>query len=267
MIIAGLPAGTTIELGIVHRGFTGITTTQGGSQGGNIETFDSEISLEMTGTGALQGFSRSMVINAPVEIHTGPPTPGAAVQSFDTEMVQLEGVVIGDPDFDLLHITAGSGMGLPSPGATTVTNITSPGNPQQIYRVDSFFDVNYQIEFVGAPGSALGGLSGVTTGHTYVGTPGTVLPQEMFRRGDVNDDGLFDIADPVGILGILFSGVPQLCEDSADANDDGGNDIGDAIFALSTLFSMGAPPPAPGTVTCGADPTADALNCQSNSCF
>jgi hypothetical protein len=64
----------------------------------------------------------------------------------------------GDPDFDLLRITGGTGFGMPSPGHTTLTS-TSTG-----WAVDSFFDITYRIDFVGGPGGVLAGLSGSTTG-------------------------------------------------------------------------------------------------------
>ena len=60
----------------------------------------------------------------------------------------------GDPDFDLLRITAGNGFGLPSPGHTTLTQ--QPGGN---WNVDSFFDITYRIDFVGAPGGSLAGQS------------------------------------------------------------------------------------------------------------
>ena len=47
---------------------------------------------------------------------------------------------------------------MPSPGHTTLTRL-----PSGDFHVDSFFDVTYQIDFVGAPGSILEGLSGSTT--------------------------------------------------------------------------------------------------------
>ena len=53
---------------------------------------------------------------------------------------------------------AGSAFGLPSSGETTLTDLGG-GN----WNVDSFFDVVYEIEFVGAPGSALEGFGGITT--------------------------------------------------------------------------------------------------------
>lgn len=75
-----------------------------------------------------------------------------------------------------------------------------------------------------------------------------------FVRGDVNDDGLYDVADGVFLLANLFSGgeAPH-CEDSADANADGVKDIADGITILSSLFSGGPLPSAPHP-SCGTAP-------------
>src|SRR5207248_11775251 len=87
-------------------------------------------------------------------------TPGNPVQSFDTDMQGIQGQLpAGDPDFDLLRITAGSGFGLPSPGHTTLTR-----QPSGNWAVDSFFDITYRIDFVGHTGGHVGGMSGSTTG-------------------------------------------------------------------------------------------------------
>src|SRR4029077_1349474 len=64
----------------------------------------------------------------------------------------------GDPDFDLLRISAGNDFGLPSPGHTTLRL-----QPSGQYAVDSFFDITYRIDFVGHPGGHVGGMSGSTT--------------------------------------------------------------------------------------------------------
>jgi hypothetical protein len=95
----------------------------------------------------------------------GPVILGAPVQSFDTEIMSLVGVAIPDPDFALLTLTAGAyeSPGLDSPGHTT---LTLQGNE---WVVDSFFDVNYEIAFVGAPGGALAGMSGTTRGTVTMG--------------------------------------------------------------------------------------------------
>jgi hypothetical protein len=86
------------------------------------------------------------------------PSPGR--RSHDTDFLGLQGQLPpGDPDFDLLRVTAGTSFGLPSPGHTTLTQL--PGGN---WNVDSFFDITYRIDFIGAPGGPLGGMSGSTTG-------------------------------------------------------------------------------------------------------
>ena len=56
-----------------------------------------------------------------------------------------------------------------------------------------------------------------------------------YLRGDANDDGSFDISDPVTLLAMLFTGSGDL--------------------------------PPPGPQDCGLDPTADVLDCESfNGC-
>ena len=59
-----------------------------------------------------------------------------------------------------MSVRAGDGFGLPSPGHTTLTRLGPPGSD---FAVDSFFDVFYEIDFQGAPGSVLDGMSGTTT--------------------------------------------------------------------------------------------------------
>ena len=73
----------------------------------------------------------------------------------------------------------------------------------------------------------------------------TLPGPSQFVRADGNQDGLFNIADPVFTLSFLFpAGAPPTvdCFDALDANDDGLLNIADAVFKLSVLFPTGPPP-------------------------
>lgn len=160
-ILDGLPGGTTIAVNAALKDFSAATEGAGGSLGGQVQDFNANLHMALTGTGSLAGFNRLIVLPCTVQTHSAPRTPGDAVQSFDTVLFTMQGQVAGDPDFDLLRVTAGDGFGLPSPGHTTLTREGGPGAP---FAVDSFFDITYRIDFIGAPGSALAGMSGSTTG-------------------------------------------------------------------------------------------------------
>ncbi len=125
--------------------------------------FDIEYRVSLQGTCGFNDYSRELTITCTAQSHSAPRLPGQPVQSFDTEMLSLEGTLAqppgGDPDFDLLRITAGTALGLPSPGHTTLTQL--PGGN---WAVDSFFDIEYRIDFVGRAGRRFGGMSGSTTG-------------------------------------------------------------------------------------------------------
>ncbi len=161
VITDGLPVGSTITVAGALNDFSGASEVAGGGLGGQLQTFDGSLHMALTGTGSLAGFNRLIAIPVAAETHSGPRTPGDAVQSFDTDMFMLQGEIFGDPDFDLLRVTAGTGFGMPSPGHTTLTREGAAGAP---FAVDSFFDITYRIDFVGAPGSLLQGMSGSTTG-------------------------------------------------------------------------------------------------------
>ncbi len=171
-IVDGLPAGTSIEIDASNGNFTcspavGVCSfppsancrAPGGSLGGKMACLSSLLTMPMVGTGALAGFNKEFSLPSICEVHSAPRTLGAPVQSFDTDMFRLQGQITGDPDFDLLRVTAGTDFGLPSPGHTTLTR--QPGGD---WAVDSFFDITYRIDFVGAPGGKLAGRSGSTTG-------------------------------------------------------------------------------------------------------
>ena len=89
-----------------------------------------------------------------------------------------------------------------------------------------------------------------------------------FRRGDADGNGTFvGLLDGVFILSFQFvpgSPAPP-CMDAADADDDGSfSGLVDAFYLLNYQFLPGNPPPPdPGPFTCGVDPSADALGCDS----
>lgn len=170
-IIDGLPPETTIDIDSALQEFfcseTGSICSfapgldcreQGGTLGGEKECFQAFMPMLMTGTGTLSGYNRILQLPIGFETHIGPRNPGEPVQSFPADIFRLFGQITGDPDFDLLRITAGSDFGMPSPGQTVLTQL--PGGN---WNVDSFFDITYRIDFVGAPGGALAGRSGSTT--------------------------------------------------------------------------------------------------------
>jgi hypothetical protein len=80
---------------------------------------------------------------------------------------------------------------------------------------------------------------------------------EVFLRGDSDQNGVVNITDAVLTLNFLFSGGPApSCQDAADADDGGSLSITDGIFVLDFLFTGGRAmsPPYPD---CGVDPTND----------
>jgi len=173
-IIDGLPPGTFIQMNSALHSFFNFVAGPGGGLGGEVESYQASLDMPMIGQGALAGYNRNIVMPlSTVQSHSAPRAPGTTPQSFPTDMFLLQGQIIGDPDFDLLRITAGSGFGLPSPGHTTLTRLGPPGAN---WAVDSFFDITYRIDFVGAPGSVLSGQSGSTTGTARF-VIGNVVPE------------------------------------------------------------------------------------------
>jgi hypothetical protein len=169
LIIKGLPPGTVIVLQPTHHEFfcrNGVCNFPGGPLGGEVENFDSiatfKLSVSSSGNATnnpLAGWTRTVSVPLAVQTATAPRTPGAQVQTFKTDMQRIQGSITNDPDFDLFEVVGGTANGFPSPGNTTLTR-----QADGTFKVDSSFDVGYQIRFIGAPGGKLAGYGGATTG-------------------------------------------------------------------------------------------------------
>jgi hypothetical protein len=197
------------------------------------------MSMSLHGTGVLAGWDRTLQIPISFETHVAPRTPGAPVQSFATDMFKLQGQLPpGDPDFDLLRITAGDGFGLPSPGHTTLTQ-----QPGSMWSVDSFFDITYRIDFVGHPGGHVGGMSGSTTGTIRMQTGSGVGCVHSPIVCNDNNACTNDSCDPAS--GCVFANNNNTCDDgnACTINDacSGGSCQGTAITAPAETTNVAAP--------------------------
>lgn len=207
-IIDGLPPQTTIDIQNVMTNFVcnpGMGAlcsfvqppgcyAPGGSLGGEKSCAQATMQLTLNGTGALNGYFRNIQLPLSLEMHTGPRDVGNPLQQFPTDFTRGFSQIVGDPDFDLLRFTIGTDFGLPSPGHTFLTQL--PGGN---WAVDSFFDITYRIDFVGAPGGPLAGRSGSTTWTVRMSTGGApscegFCPQDSIcrTRRTVHPDGSID---------------------------------------------------------------------------
>ena len=96
--------------------------------------------------------------------------------------------------------------------------------------------------------------------HGQVCAPANAL----FVRGDANNDGLFDVADPIFMLSYLFlNSAEPPCPDAADGDNDGLLNITDPVFMVLYIFGIGVAPPYPFP-DCGLEsyPDIDGLDCQ-----
>jgi len=265
-IINGLPPGTTIESNPQLGNYLNVTRSPGGSLGGEVQQGNAMLKLAMSGTGGLLGYNRLINMQMNFETHTAPRTPGTSPQSFAADMFTLQGQIAGDPDFDLLRITAGTGFSMPSPGHTTLTSIGGGS-----WAVESFFDIEYRIDFIGAPGGPLAGRSGSTTATIRIKQGGAVpfswldiheppgFTQSLDLafvitgsccvgiRGDCNNDGAdANILDLTFLVDRIFrGGPPAVCAGEADVNGDGASsNILDLTYLVDRIF-RGGPPPGP----------------------
>ncbi len=167
----------TIDIEANLKDFQNTLELVGGALGGTQATFDANLTMQMTGTGTLAGFSRFLQMPVSGIFDFGPRVLGDPVQVFPGNVVFLSGIIVSEPDFLSISFNAGTSLGMPGPGETTLVRMGSLGTP---YDVESFFDISYQIEFEGALGSVLEGMSGLTRGsHQFaVCSSPTSMPGE-----------------------------------------------------------------------------------------
>jgi hypothetical protein len=167
-IINGLPPGSTIDIdNPLYHNFSTVTDFENPAgplnyADGNFSDFAAQLTLPMQGTGAFSTYTRTVAISLPLTgqlMQFSGRVTNAPLQIIPADLRRLTGQLPpGDPDFDLLRVTAGTDFGLPSPGVTTLEDLGAT------YNVHSFFDVTYRIDFVGRAGGPFGGMSGSTTG-------------------------------------------------------------------------------------------------------
>jgi hypothetical protein len=118
------------------------------------------------------------------------------------------------------------------------------------------------LQGLGQPVNNVATVKGETAEYCNADTSVTVAfdrgpAVNLFVRGDPNNDGKVNIADPIWIVNELFrSGPPTLCQDAADANNDGSVDVSDVTYLIEYEFLGGSAPPAPFPA-CGEDPEGD----------
>ena len=155
--LGGLPPTTQVVGTLRIYNFYNVIETPGGPLGGTQQQWDATLDCPLFGVLPFV-YNKSISIPVHGQSAAGPRTLAAPTQSFPTELISLQcQLPPGDPDFDLLRITMGSGFGLPSPGHTTFT----ADGPN--WDVDSFFDITYRIDYIGKSPGPFGGYSNSQT--------------------------------------------------------------------------------------------------------
>ncbi|MCW5898166.1 MAG: T9SS type A sorting domain-containing protein [Flavobacteriales bacterium] len=228
-VVNGLPGGSTIEIAAINDSYTcpmggpsvcafpypipGVDCSLGSPATGEQSCASSFLRLDLVGTGIFTGYFRHLDIPIETQMNFDPRIPFDPVQSFDADLFRLFGQIVADPDFDLFRIVSGTDFGLPSPGHTTL--VQNGGD----WHVDSFFDITYRIDFVGAPGGVYSGMSGSTTLTVRLASPAGIGPGTCYNIPivcDDNDPYTVDTCDT--ILGCVFTPVP--CDDADPCTDD-----------------------------------------------
>jgi hypothetical protein len=180
-IINGMPPGSTIDIdNPLYHSFSSVSDFENPAGplnygDGNFSDFVAQLTLPMQGTGAFSTYTRTVVIPLAISgqlMHFDARATNAPMQVFTADLRRLQGQLPpGDPDFDLLRVTAGGDFGLPIPGATMLQDLGAT------YNVYSFFDVTYRIDFIGHFPGPFGGMSGSTTGVARFTLGDPIVPE------------------------------------------------------------------------------------------
>jgi len=93
-----------------------------------------------------------------------------------------------------------------------------------------------------------------------------VFPTQTYVRGDLNNDEVLDLADPILLLSVIISSdFPIICFEHADCDLNGQFDLADAIVLLTHLYLPESPPAYLGLGKCTADLPSEALDCNAFS--
>lgn len=147
----------TVQTEILSMDLTGVAPIQVGDVSGHQVQGDVRVRMTFGPNDALVVRELQMVVEGTLAMPAMTPD---AEQSHPQEVLDLQGAIFGDPDFDELHLTAGTRAGLSNTGQVDLFR-----RNDQLWNVDSFFDIEYRIDFQGAPGSIIEGRGGTAFGN------------------------------------------------------------------------------------------------------
>lgn len=242
----GLPTGGVLTATMRLHPTVPFAIAPGGSLGGSHHEFGGFIEMKLVGSGPMAGFNRS--VSLPIltgEADLGPFTPGPTPQGAPIDLSRLFGQITGDPDFALLRVIGGTDFGLPAPGHRTITRVAGGS-----WAVDSFFDINYRVDFVGDPGGALAGLSGstVSSGRFEQGGPVAGVPCDVPDIGGTGElpppcpSGFAGPPEGVGALNGLPAGSPVQVSLRLDSmtplTEAAGGSLGGTVQSFKTIVGF-----------------------------
>jgi hypothetical protein len=142
------------ELAMFHRRLHLLSSDLGGKLGGTREVGTSTLQVRLT---CPDQEAVEFEIPASFEVHTAPHPDEVREMSFDTEMYSIDGSATDIGPFASIRLKGGASNGYSSPGRTSLKSAS-----EGALVVESSFTIGYYLEFEGAKGGPLEGLSGKT---------------------------------------------------------------------------------------------------------